>query len=133
MEVIGDYPFLCNPFDTPVYLYESNDSVFFAMEVGGNFRLAYNFNAEVGEFWDYQLPISDVAVVFFRATVVAVDNVIIDGNEVKEMILAYQSMYTPPHVEIVLEEIMSNANSLDLSTPFLSHSAIYSGVMPKHL
>lgn len=106
MEVIGNYPFLCTPFNTPLYFYASNDSVFFALEVDSNFRLAYNFNAEVGDFWDYQIPVSDVAVDFFRATVVAIDNVIIDGNEVKEMVLTYQSMYTPPHVEIYPEEII---------------------------
>lgn len=106
MEVIGDYPFLCTPFDAPIYLYASNDSVFLGMEVSGNFRLAYNFNAEVGDFWDYQLPISEVAVDFFRVHVIAVDNVMMDGNEVKEMVLTYQSMFTAPHVEIFPEEII---------------------------
>src|SRR5690554_711045 len=105
MEAVGGYPFLCTPFDTPMYFYESNDSVFFAMEVDDNFRLAYNFNAEVGSGWEYALPVSQSVIDYFNVEVIAVNTVIVDGHEVKEMVLKYQSIAAERHVEIFPEEI----------------------------
>ena len=86
MKVVGGYPFLCTPFDTPIYFYESNDSVFFAMEVDDSFRLAYNFNAEVGSGWEYALPVSESVIDYFNVEVMAVNTSMVDGNEVKGMV-----------------------------------------------
>lgn len=105
MEVVGDYPFLCTPFDSPIYFYESNDSVFFAMEVDDNFRLAYDFNSEVGSEWEYALPVSESVINYFNVEVIAVNTVMVDGHEVKEMVLEYHSATPEPLVEIFPEEI----------------------------
>jgi len=45
----GTNPFLCAPIPPPYYLYESNDSVFYASDYDNTFRLAYDFGAEVGD------------------------------------------------------------------------------------
>lgn len=106
METAGDYPFLCSPFPTPFYFYESNDSVFFATEIDSTFRLAYNFTADVGDSWPFIIPLSiDGSVETYNVEVVALSTINFDGTDVKKMLLNYQNISENPVLEIYPEEM----------------------------
>ena len=104
METVGEYPFLCAPFETPFYFYESNDSVFYASEVDNTFRLAYNFNAEPGDSWDFSIPLPEGVIEPYTVEVIEVNSLVVDGNNLKEMILNYQNVSEQPQTEIFPEE-----------------------------
>ena len=93
MEATGNNsnPLNCNAAWPPYYLYESDDSIFFATDYDNTFRLAYDFGAEPGDTWEFIVPID----IFETETVymVTVNNVTtteIDGQELKQMNLNYQ-------------------------------------------
>ncbi len=104
METVGEYPFVCTPFETPFYFYESNDSVFYASEVDNTFRLAYNFNAEAGDTWDFSFPLIEGGIETYTVEVIEVNSIEIDGNNLKELVLNYQNVSEQPETEIFPEE-----------------------------
>lgn len=98
MEKSGPYAFMCATFDPPIYFYESNDSVFFALETDTAFRLAYNFNAQIGETWQYRIPAvepDNFESYILNVKVKAIDYVWVEDVPLKQMTLKYniQSNY----------------------------------------
>lgn len=93
MEAVGDnaHPLICNATQPPYYFYESNDSVFYASEYDQKFRLAYNFNAQPGDTWQFVEPVEiygDSSV--YTVTVNDVSTIIINGEELRVLTLFYQ-------------------------------------------
>lgn len=106
METVGDYPLQCSPFQKPFYFYQSNDSIFYASEIDSVFRLAYNFNATVGESWEYVVPSSIEGLAdTFNVEVLTVNTVNIEGNDVKELLLNYQNISVNHYLEIFPQEM----------------------------
>lgn len=104
---MDNFPFMCFPVSSPYYFYESNDSIFFATGVDSTFQLAFDFNAQPGDSWTYNVPVEMTnSVENFQVNVLAVNEMDIDGNTVKELVLTYINLSLPPHsVEIYPEEI----------------------------
>jgi hypothetical protein len=95
MEAMGDdpNPLGCNAISAPIYLYESNDSIFFANDYDPTFRLAYDFGAEVGDSWEYAFPVEMAdTVVEYNVTVADVSSINIDGQDLKQMTLDYEGV-----------------------------------------
>lgn len=92
MEAIGDdpNPMYCNVLTAPYYVYESNDSIFFANDFDNTFRLVYNFGAEQGDTWDliYTSEYNEGETAHL-VTVDSVYNTVIDGETLKVMDLSY--------------------------------------------
>ena len=83
--------FGCFAFSGPYYVYESNDSVFFANDYDDTFRLAYNFSAEVGDSWIFEVPVENfVEVTTYQVTVSAIDTEMIDGQSLRSLTLDYE-------------------------------------------
>jgi hypothetical protein len=83
--------FNCFAFSGPYYLYESNDSVFFANDYDNTFRLAYDFNAEVGDSWIFAVPVENfVDFTNYEVTVNAIDTEMIDGQSIRSLTLDFE-------------------------------------------
>jgi hypothetical protein len=93
MEAIGDdpNPMYCNVLSAPYYVYESNDSIFFANDFDNTFRLVYYFGAEQGDTWDliYTSEYNEGETVHL-VTVDSVYSRVIDGVTLKVMDLSYE-------------------------------------------
>ena len=102
-----NFPFTCAPVSPPYYFYESNDSIFFATEVDSIFRMVFDFNAVQGDNWTHQVPIElDYSLQNFHVEVVAVNQLTIDGQPVKELVLSYTNISMPPvYVDIYPAEV----------------------------
>ncbi len=93
MEAVGvnSNPLDCNAAWPPYYLYESNDSIFFATNYDNTFRLAYDFGAQPGNTWQFIVPIDIFETeTVYTVTVNDVTTIEIDGQEFKQMGLNYQ-------------------------------------------
>lgn len=83
--------FNCFAFSGPYYVYESNDSVFFANDYDNTFRLAYDFNAEVGDSWVFEVPVENFdEMTTYEVTVNAVDTEMIDGQSLRSLTLDFE-------------------------------------------
>ncbi len=108
VDYVGDgvNPFSCLAVQPPYYFYTSGDSVFYASENDGVFHLVYDMGAELGDTWDFVIPVRefDMPEVFidtFVAEVTGVSNVQVDGQTVRSLTLQYTyAQEGDPHTEL---------------------------------
>ena len=95
MEAVGDdpNPLICNAAWPPYYLYESNDSIFYATYHDNTFRLAYNFGAQPGDTWEFVEPVEVYQdETAYTVTVNDISTIIVSGQELKQLTLNYQQV-----------------------------------------
>ncbi len=86
--------FLCMAVQPPYYFYTSGDSVFYASENDGEFHLAYDMGAQMGDTWEFIVPVREEGVpgVFvdtFVAEVVDASIVTVEGQSLRRLTLEY--------------------------------------------
>lgn len=83
----------CMSLQPPFYFYISNDSLFYTNESDSTFRLIADFGASIGDSWEYHV-ITDidnpVVVDTFLVTVSGVNMLNIEGEELRQLELAYE-------------------------------------------
>lgn len=93
MEAVGDNPnpLSCNATWPPYYLYESNDSIFYATDYDNTFRLAFDFGAQAGDSWEFVETVDmHEGETFYTVNVIDVSIIEINGQELKQLTLSYQ-------------------------------------------
>jgi hypothetical protein len=81
----------CSSLLPPFYVYESNDSVFFANDYDNTFRLAYDFGAEIGDTWVFDVPVEVFeGLTSYEVTVSDIQMEEIDGQALKVLTLDYE-------------------------------------------
>lgn len=86
--------FLCMAVQPPYYFYTSGDSVFYASENDGEFHLAYDMGAQIGDTWEFVVPVKEhevpgVFVDTFIAEVLDASIVTVDGQSLRRLTLEY--------------------------------------------
>lgn len=80
----------CAGFSPPLYLYISNDSLFYASEIDSIYRLAVHFGANVGDSWEFvtggHVDVLETHIV----TVNEVNTVDINGFNLRKLSLSYE-------------------------------------------
>lgn len=92
MEAGGDdpNPLSCNLAWPPYYLYESNDSIFYATDYDNTFRLAFDFGAQPGDTWEFVETVeAHESETVYTVNVVDVSVIEISGQELKQITLNY--------------------------------------------
>jgi hypothetical protein len=83
--------FGCSSLLPPFYVYESNDSIFFASDYDTTFRLAYDFGAEIGDTWIFDVPVEIFeGLTSYEVTVTDIQTEEIDGQALKVLTLDYE-------------------------------------------
>ena len=100
--------FFCMPKSPPIYLYEQNDSVFFATEQDPEFGLLYNFNAEVGDVW-YIVGTHPFGLDSMKVQVLETEMVNVEGNSLKQLTVSI----VPADIETQVFEIQSPVRILE--------------------
>jgi hypothetical protein len=97
-----------------IYLYESNDSVFFYNNSSlEKWQLLYNFNALVGQSWQFTINNSNNITTTWVIYVDSINNIIINGNNLKELFVTYSdSAYPNRNYKSIITERLGDATYL---------------------
>lgn len=91
LEPENNFLYGCSSLQPPFYVYESNDSIFFANDYDTTFRLAYDFGAEIGDTWIFEVPVEVFqGITSYETTVTDIQTDQVDGQNVKVLSLSYE-------------------------------------------